>query len=199
MKKIFIIAVLILCSVSHLFSEQGVKQTEPSKQHTNNYLSIEAGGGVTVPVGYFAPALKLAATPVTAVGYNLSFHWGILGFGLYSGCNIAGTSTEATYQSTLFSIPAAAQVRYRTNFNSRFYGFIEANGGITVNILTYKENYPGLSNSTSVTPFIAPGLGVGFRILKWLSVSAYGNYMMLFFEDGLYMGISPGVKVGFHF
>jgi hypothetical protein len=99
--------------------------------------------------------------------------------------------------SALFSIPAAAQVRYRTNFNSRFYGFVEANGGIAVNILAYKENYPGLSNSTSVTPFVAPGLGVRFRVLKWLSVSAYGNYMMIFFDDGLYMGISPGLRLGF--
>jgi hypothetical protein len=197
MKKIFIITILILCTVSQLFSEQGVKQTGTSKQRTNNYLSIETGCGLTIPVGYFAPALNMAITPVAAIGYNLSFHWGILGFGLYSGCNIAGTSTEATYQSTLFSIPAAAQVRYQTNFNSRFYGFVEANGGIAVNILAYKENYPGLSNSTSVTPFVAPGLGVGFRVLKWLSVSAYGNYMMLFFEDGLYMGISPGLRVGF--
>jgi hypothetical protein len=195
MKKIFIIAVFILCSATFLFSEQGVKQTETSKQRTNNYLSIEAGGGVTVPVGYFAPVLKPAAAPAVSAAYNLSFPWGILGFGLYSGCNIAGT--EATYQSTLFSIPAAAQVRYRTNFNSRFYGFVEATGGITVNILSYKENYPGLSNSTSISPYIAPGLGVGLRIIPWLSVSAYGNFTMIFFDDGLYMGISPGVEVGF--
>jgi hypothetical protein len=197
MKKIIVIAILLFCAVSLLFSEQAVQQTETSKQRTNNYLSIEAGGGVTIPVGYFAPALKLAAAPAVSAAYNLTFPWGILGFGLYSGCNIAGTSTEATYQSTLFSIPAAAQVRYRTNFNSRFYGFVEATGGITVNILSYKEDYPGLSNSTSVTPFIAPGLGVGLRIIPWLSVSAYGNFTMIFFDDGLYMGISPGVEVGF--
>jgi hypothetical protein len=99
--------------------------------------------------------------------------------------------------SALFSLPAAAQVRYQTNFNSRFYGFVEANGGIAVNILAYKENYPGLSNSTSISPYIAPGLGVGFRIIPWLSVSAFGNFTMIFFDDGLYMGISPGLRVGF--
>jgi hypothetical protein len=197
MKKNCIIAILFFGIASLLFSEQAVQETESNQRLSRNYLSVEAGCGVTVPVGYFAPVLKLAVTPAAAVAYNLSFPWGVLVFGLYSGCNIAGT--EATYQSTLFSIPAAAQVRYRTNFNSRFYGFVEANGGVTVNILAYKENYPGLSNSTSVSPFIAPGLGVGLRIVPWLSVSAYGNFTMIFFDDGLYLGISPGMKAGVQF
>lgn len=164
-----------------------------------HYLSISPGFSLTIPVGEFAPAFGLAYTPAASVSFNLSFPWGILGFGVMSGCNIQPTGAEAAYQANLLSIPVAASVRYTTNFASRLFGFVEAAGGIAVNMVLYKEAYPDRTNSTALKPFFEPGAGVGVFLAPWFYLAGYCGFMMIWYDDAPYLGVSPGIRLGFDF
>jgi hypothetical protein len=192
MKKTILVIVLLSAILASAGAEEAGKKTD-------NYFSVSPGFGITFPVGEYAAAFSLAYTPTVSAGYNLAFPWGILGFGISSGCNIQPTSAEAAYQSIIFSIPAAAYVRYTTNFASRLFAFIEAGGGIAVNSLHYTETYPGRSDYTSVKPYINPAAGFGVKLIPWLNISGSCGFMMIFYDDAVYMGITPGIRVGFDF
>ena len=187
MKRLILVAFLVLFTVIVAFSNE-------DKRLQDNYFSVSTGCGATIPLGDLSPAFNIAITPVAAFDYNLTFRWGVLGLGIFTGCTIQKTSDEAAYQSLFLSIPAALHLKYATNFNSPLYGYGEASGGIAVNIFRYQEEYPGVSDDTVIKSFFSPGIGVGYSIMPWLSVSVFGNFLMIFFDDTVYMGISPGVK-----
>ena len=193
MKRFVFFLILILLLGPAVFSQQ--EGSMPAIE--DNFFSIDPGFGITIPLGEYSAAFSLAYTPTVGAGYNLAFPWGVLGFGLSTGCNIQPTSAEAAYQSIIFSIPAAAYVRYTTNLASRLFAFIEARGGIAVNILHYRETYPDRSDYSSIKPYIDPAAGFGVQITPWLNVSGCCGFMMIFYDDAVYMGITPGIRVGF--
>jgi hypothetical protein len=170
----------------------------PGGKKENNRFSVAPGFGITFPVGAYAAAFGPAYTPAVRAGYNLAFPWGVLGFGISTGCNIQPTSAAAAYRSISFSIPAAAYVRYTTNFASRLFAFIEAGGGIAVNMLHYTEPYPGRSDYSSVKPYIDPAAGFGVKLTSQLNVSGSCGFIMIFYDDAVYMGITPGIRMGFY-
>ena len=151
---------------------------------------------MTIPTGEYSPAFALAWTPQISAAYNVCKSWGSIGIGILSGSNIQPTNETAAYQSVLLSIPAAALVRYTTNFDSPLSLFIEAAGGVAINILHYTETYTGRTDYSSVKPFLYPAAGIGFSIGGVLNLSGCCGFMMIFYDDAVYMGISPGIRFG---
>ncbi len=192
MKKIIVGIFLVLCIITSVYAGEDARQQ-------NNYFSTSVGCGATIPFGDLSPAFNIAITPAVSFSYNLAFDWGIIGFGVFSGCNIQTTGIEAAYQCLILSVPVAGILTYKTNFNSPLCLYVEANAGAAVNIFNYQAVYPGVSDSTVIKPLIAPGVGVGWRFLPWLSASAFGELLMIFYDDMAYMGISPGLRVEIDF
>jgi len=44
---------------------------------------------------------------------------------------------------------------------------------------------------------VSPGFGV--KLTSCLNVSGSCGFMMIFYDDAVYMGITPGIRVGFEF
>jgi len=137
LKKAVLILFLMVIAIMIIFPDQTASRNKDARRPQQNYFSVSTGCGATFPLGDLSPAFNIAVTPIAAFDYNFIFRWGVLGLGIFTGCNIQKTSDEAAYQSLFLSVPAAVQLKYTTNSNFPLYGYEEANGGMTVNMFRY--------------------------------------------------------------
>ncbi len=173
------------------------KDTRPARMQRHHFTA-GVGAGLTVPVGDVGAIMMLAFYPTAFFNFNLSFFWGVIGFGILTGTNIQSTRTDVASQYDLLSIPIAVTVKYSTNFDFPLYGFVEVASGLAVNALMYKNANERTNNATTGTFFLAPAIGGGYYFIPELAVSVYSSVMMIFFGSSTYIGISPGLRVEFN-
>lgn len=175
-----------------------VEETEEKKpaRLERNYISTGAGFGIFIPLGEVSDFFEPGYYPITFFSYNLRFNWGIIGIGIVSGTEIdMSTQTDTGYD--LYTIPVAGSFRYATDFGVPLYGFIEATGGGTLNLMD--SNNPDETNKINIKLYAGASAGIGYHFVPGFSISLYGNYTAIFFSDALYMGITPGMRCEFNF
>ena len=166
---------------------------------TRNHFSTGAGFGLTIPVGDVGELMQPAPYPIAFFTYNLSFPWGVIGFGIATGANIDSTKTSVPYQFDLVSVPIAALAQYYTHFDFPLYGFIEIAAGLAINALMYRGTYSGMTDATVGKVYLMPTIGGGWHFVPELAVSIYSSFVMILFDDAAYIGISPGLRVELSF
>ena len=141
--------------------------------------------------------MGLGVSPLTYFNYNLSFPWGILGFGALTGVLFQPTSDSAMYGYNLISVPVGVLVRYETAH--RLCGVVEIGAGATVNFVTYKDQYFYREDVKTTKLFLTPTLGAGYRISQRFGVFVCTSLNLIFFDGATYSSIVPGLRAEISF
>ncbi|MBN1410926.1 MAG: hypothetical protein JW969_08775 [Spirochaetales bacterium] len=163
-----------------------------------NFISTGAGFGVNFPLGDIAQVWGIGTSPLVYGAYNMTFEWGILGFGAVTGAVILFENPLIAYQFDTLAIPLAAIVRYETNFDTPLFGFGELCAGITVLTVNYKGSY-GITQTPALKPLVSAGIGAGYRITPNFNISLSGTCNLIIMDSATYIDITPAIRAGFYF
>jgi hypothetical protein len=164
---------------------------------TDRYFSIGAGFGFTLPVGQVNEIMGIGYTPVTFINYNFDFVRGIIGLGLVTGVNIEKATEVIPEKYNLYSIPVALSLSITSKFKFPFYISAGLMGGISINIVRYREAYPDTGDLTTSKFCIAPTFGLGFKIGRIFRLSLNESLLIILFNSTPYVGFSTGIRMEF--
>ena len=134
--------------------------------------------------------------PWLGISYTAKLGWAAIGLGLYTGINVETVKGEIEYGYLLLSFPVAAQIELRTAFDSVVNPYVELSAGAALNLIHFGDDYGNSVNDLVVLkPFLAPALGLRFRLGQSFTVSPYCSYTVIFFDGTLYTALAPGLKV----
>jgi hypothetical protein len=170
----------------------GQPSAKTKSRESLSYYTFSLGCGFPVPVFDTNQKMEIGFRPGFILGYSLKKNWGRLIFGFTSGLIVESLKEE--YNGFfLYSLHAGGVTGYRSTFLDPFYVFVEASGGISVNIFVYDDES---NNSTPAVPapYIGPTLGIGIDTGPFMSFSVYGSFLFIFFSNELYTGITPGIR-----
>ena len=78
-------------------------------------------------------------------------------------------------------------------------GISQAEIEVIVDLISSHEVSQQLYNVTVSKFFLAPGIGGGYYFIPGLAVSIHFNLMMIFFDDTVYIDVSPALRVELNF
>lgn len=125
-------------------------------------------------------------------GYNLNFNFCLLGLGITTGCYFESTKDEVLYDYKIYSFPIALNLKFTTNSNFPLSLFMELNGGMALNLINY-TNLEVMMYTTKF--FVSTAGGYIFYIIPNVGISQYFCLTMIFFDDPIYLALSPGVRI----
>ena len=152
-------------------------------------------GGANVPLGASSEALGVGIPAMAHFGYALERARGVFSFGILGGIQYQGSRPEVRYPYHLLTASLGAEVRYAIRWDSPWSLRAAAAGGVTFNYVAYKEAHPFRDNLVNASPFVAPSLGVGYRLSPRLSLVLDSRLWTVFFTDLVYLGLAPSFGV----
>ena len=175
-------------------------QTGPSAAEAGGrqpgYLSTAVMLGFLQPVGDMYEALVWSDMVQAQLHYNIPVRWGTVGLGVSTGFSKihADRSVEDWYD--MRSIPAAFNLRFATASVSPWFWSVDLSSGAMINVITLIDiDMNPLDRFTSTKLFFAPTVNIGRRFFKRWQVSVYTGYLMIIFDNNLFHGIAPGLRV----
>jgi hypothetical protein len=139
--------------------------------------------------------MDIGCTLSLTIAYNIDFNWGIFGMGFYTGVLSETSADNVTYQYNLTSYPVALNIRYGTLFMLPLYVFIEAHCGVMLNTIQYRFPYVYRENEFVAKIFVSSCPGIGYFFSPAVGLYAFGDFILIFFDQTLYMGCSAGVGI----
>jgi len=180
-------------------------QTGPSLAEVSGrrpgYLSTGVLLGLLFPIGAVNEAIGGDNMFRTQIHYNIPVKWGTAGLGFSTGfsqLHADRTSIENWYE--ILSIPVAFNLRYTTMSVSPWFWSVDLSSGLMINVITLLDIETNPTDTFTATKlFVAPTVSIGRRLFEQWQVSLYTGYMLILFDNNLFHGIAPGLRVEYVF
>lgn len=174
------------------------KEHQKKKNYTglkDSFFSMGIGCGLSIPFGDAGEIMESGINPVFSFRFYLNLPRGICGFGIHTGAGNVHTKESFETSYHMLTVPIEFQVIYMTSFLFPFYSFCHLGCGVSLNSITYSITYDGLDDFITGKFSLSAGIGAGFVILPQFWIEAYAACAMIFFDNSLYMDITPGIQL----
>ncbi|MBN1837541.1 MAG: caspase family protein [Spirochaetales bacterium] len=158
--------------------------------------------GALITVGWFGPAFKTEPAPSWRLHYRHLRDWGETILGLRAAAliltgrdGLENPLNPDPWDATSWLL--AASFGYATVSDPLLYFAAEVTAGAAINVIrTYS---PEIHKTTRTKPHLGAAVGVGLRLLHRLKVSVVGRLDSIFFDEAVFMGITPELSVEYTF
>ncbi|MBN1835837.1 MAG: caspase family protein [Spirochaetales bacterium] len=165
-------------------------------------LSTGLACGALITVGWFERAFVTEPAPSWRLHYRYLQDWGETLAGLRVGVLILTGKDELEnplnpypWDATTWLVTAS--FGYATVFDPLAYITAEVTAGAAVNVIrTYS---PELHTTNNVKLHLGTAVGVGLRFMDRLKVTVFGRLDSIFFEEAVFLAITPELSVEYTF
>lgn len=163
----------------------------------DNYLSASAGLNAILPVNDTAKIMNIGCSPTAYVNYNLAFTTLIMSLGLFSGLSLESAKNLLTENYFLYTIPLGFNIAFRSNLNNPIMVAAEINSGAALSLVIFNEKEQSAFNTLVTKYFIMPAIGVGYNFSTDFGVFIYSSFLVTFFDNSIFQGVTAGVRCDF--
>jgi hypothetical protein len=174
-------------------------QEEHAEWVEDFFFSAGIGCGIAIPLGSVVDTMEPGISSIVSLRFNLAFPWGICGLGIQTGAGNLSTKKSFETAYDMLTFPISFQAVYMTSFMFPLYAFCEVGCGLSLNAITFRESYDGLDDLVTAKFFVSPAIGAGLFILPEIWLETYAAFSVIFFDNTIYTGMTPGVQLKYIF
>ena len=166
-------------------------------QTKGNHFSSAVGFGAAFPLANVAGSIDIAPMLMTSAHYNLRRDWGTLGFGLLAGALWLSSNDGIASGYQINSFPLLAELRYQTREERNPSVSAGLAAGSAFSRIRFDD--PALEEISTAKLMLLSSAGIGLRAFRRFQIAAGARFLLIFFDNNPYLGISPEIRVEYAF
>ena len=170
--------------------------TEAASKRVGHFSSA-VGFGAAFPLANVAGSIDIAPMLMTSAHYNLRRDWGTLGFGLLAGALWLSSSDGIASGYQIYSFPLLAELRYQTREERNPSLSAGLAAGAAFSRIRFDD--PALEGISTAKLMLLPSIDIGLRVFRRFRIVGGGRFLLIFFDNNPYLGISPEIRVEYAF
>jgi hypothetical protein len=160
-------------------------------------FSSAVGFGLSFPLASVAGSIDIAPMLIAGAHYNLRRDWGSLGFGLLSGALWLSSNDSIASGYRINSFPLLAELRYQSGGERNPSLSAGLAAGAALSWVSFDD--PSLKGIWAAKLMLLPSVDVGVRVFRRFRIVGGGRFPLIFFDNNLYFGISPEIRIEYAF